>query len=1285
MSKKFKKEFKRIIQQAPKIIPQVIQLGASIIQVYEEPYNPIAYLNFAENARTTIQSFKKNKPDPVIAALTTGLQNVCEYVAKQFDTVHSHILIARKEQIQLADGLNEHILVARIESKQFNEILRKELEQHTEGLHIHLKDISDEMRDMFAISLKLICKEFNQLAVYMQDARNENKSYHEVNLTYLKEVLATANDIHSGIRRLESDHQTMALSKLGERIRRARDFCDNRLTSTQTKIEKLAASLCDWIVTKGNNPSFSTLHMFTGVRYLQDKKANLPRILNDILNDVSPSTTMQFIGFLAYYAVYKLRINLLGEKNDPNLKETTAMVQEVFNPMHWSRAADANIQLIAAFPKILSKQPIKKILKAADNQKRFHTSLRNSQLFADLLDGYSKTLHEIKETVGGNLFQQGKQLKTDCDTRFGINTTPLFDLSGNIENTLNNWQETIPIRRDMVGENLPVEEKINQYNDQRAVPPVLVFAERLGCLEFYRQVWFSETVDAGPTSPHIKVKANLNVKLFAKFTPQDAPHHFQTDRYTTEAYGNPRTRDIKDLPPHWYGKSYQGSTLTAKQDDIQERAKTSIRAEFLRYRKNAIRSSLAHIGPQLERLDFYRNLIIHYAIAAGFKSDFIEVLKKDIWSSNNVNSYFESYDSATSNTALPHITLAPNYETTSASIIKKLNVNDPNDFQEGDCLSPVNTIASSLRVLEISRLQQALEAKLSSFAKSKDSKENPDSDELFALFNKLKSESKKLDETSPELFKAVQQMVEPLEQLFYGIISDATQIEDKASLKLIAEYIGSGEDEKTAIESKNTNKQSDPKLDLIETKNEDAKKTDTNQKYQNYSVHAQTVQYPSSLNASSSSSSFSMSNSQSSSSNSSASSAPMTLSSSSLAIKSDEKDEKKSSSFSADDKENSRNKLNVSPTSLKILTNTETLATSEGIINTLQKRFGNSVHLLNPELGSVNCIFDSNKDKALGAAVNYAKAINGFQTEDNTQASNGFIQQDGGILKKPIIGILNTSGVQAISSTDTQIVGGSHWITWVVLPKNYRTSAGNEIKNDRELIFVLDSLMPNRQSLPDVFQDILSKGYKHRFGAPTSERESKQSIRTHTLQAAFPNAEWVQLTDYQKQQIGCTDCGWWAVDNAIKIVETGSADSIVVASEQGKRRAFDLRQKYPDMDKINFQNASTVQPKNQQNKETKDDKTNDSKQKSSDSLSASSNFGLFSSSNSSNSSSNSSDSSNMSSSISSSVSTTQRLGFFSAASTSSSSSGSITTNLSQDDSDDYEMISKIDVQEPKMG
>lgn len=208
-----------------------------------------------------------------------------------------------------------------------------------------------------------------------------------------------------------------------------------------------------------------------------------------------------------------------------------------------------------------------------------------------------------------------------------------------------------------------------------------------------------------------------------------------------------------------------------------------------------------------------------------------------------------------------------------------------------------------------------------------------------------------------------------------------------------------------------------------------------------------------------------------------------------------------------------------------------TLAGSLGI-HQLLSALGNQIHLIHPDFGSVHSMLSSNSEERQEAVLAYAKAIAGF--ESNGDQHHGLVQQDGGVLTRPIVMILNTQGVKAWHRADATASGGSHWVSCVILPRNYVTPHGVAVENPHEIIYFVDPLYPNRK-LPLEFKAILSEGLQCHF-------EVEGQPFNHTISAPFPGMVCVDEINVFQQAEGSLDCGWWAVYNALKIIQTGSTE-----------------------------------------------------------------------------------------------------------------------------------------------
>ncbi len=209
-------------------------------------------------------------------------------------------------------------------------------------------------------------------------------------------------------------------------------------------------------------------------------------------------------------------------------------------------------------------------------------------------------------------------------------------------------------------------------------------------------------------------------------------------------------------------------------------------------------------------------------------------------------------------------------------------------------------------------------------------------------------------------------------------------------------------------------------------------------------------------------------------------------------------------------------------------------ATSEEIIEALNSHLGNSAHIIHPELGSTENIFSPDERIAKSAAIDLVLQINGYEAK-NIKSTTGFIQKDGGILRKPIIGILNTCGVSEAERrlNVTTSIGGSHWVALIILPKKSPT--------DREKIFLLDSLNPNR-AIPDALRNTLLNRTQHTFLAANSETDATLVTRTQYIPASFPEADIVNSPLPRVLQQDSWSCGIWAVHLGLELIKNGKLD-----------------------------------------------------------------------------------------------------------------------------------------------
>lgn len=246
-------------------------------------------------------------------------------------------------------------------------------------------------------------------------------------------------------------------------------------------------------------------------------------------------------------------------------------------------------------------------------------------------------------------------------------------------------------------------------------------------------------------------------------------------------------------------------------------------------------------------------------------------------------------------------------------------------------------------------------------------------------------------------------------------------------------------------------------------------------------------------------------------------------------------------------------------------------ATDGGIEFVLQHYLKGIAHIVQPSLSSVSSPFDCDPDKVKQALINYGTAIFGYYDHDNIHQKNGFVAEDGGTLSKPVVMIINTSSAKPKFSTDTQAIGGIHWVTCVILPKQYKMLE-KEYKFDSEQIYFIDSLYDNNK-LPDTFKNILSNEISYLVISSPGEEELKknptlieqQTTYTHKLKSTFKTPKFVDLISIPQQSCG-DDCGFLAVYNVLMIILTGSGDYTKKFQHPRTRNfACKLRTLFPDL------------------------------------------------------------------------------------------------------------------------
>lgn len=132
-----------------------------------------------------------------------------------------------------------------------------------------------------------------------------------------------------------------------------------------------------------------------------------------------------------------------------------------------------------------------------------------------------------------------------------------------------------------------------------------------------------------------------------------------------------------------------------------------------------------------------------------------------------------------------------------------------------------------------------------------------------------------------------------------------------------------------------------------------------------------------------------------------------------------------------------------------------------------------------------------------------------------------------GELDKPFIFIANTETVLDPARIGKK-EGGSHWISWVLLPKEYNSLSGKKINNDKYQVLFFDSL--GHRLFPEGLKKLLTEGKEY--------IEDKTPI-TFLPFCKKEEIDFVDLNDSTGQQMNGSDCGWWAVYYVLMTLYTG--------------------------------------------------------------------------------------------------------------------------------------------------
>lgn len=241
------------------------------------------------------------------------------------------------------------------------------------------------------------------------------------------------------------------------------------------------------------------------------------------------------------------------------------------------------------------------------------------------------------------------------------------------------------------------------------------------------------------------------------------------------------------------------------------------------------------------------------------------------------------------------------------------------------------------------------------------------------------------------------------------------------------------------------------------------------------------------------------------------------------------------------------------------------------LINTfMNQAIGDLAYYISP----INFGFQSNE-----SILNTAKNICRRQREANQQPFNEFYKSSE--LTKPFIFIANTATVLlAESDMDYNKEGGSHWVSWILLPKKYRTLSGKEVNKDKYTFVFFDSTATHK--IPQALEQHLTQDTQY------SEITDEDEIPIKLF--SFCNKEEIDFIvcdkTGQQNDVNGSDCGFWAMYYVLMTFYTGSVDFLDPIANQPLsgmplRRIMKLDDIPTDeqKDNIDTQSGSMTSPK----------------------------------------------------------------------------------------------------------
>ena len=204
----------------------------------------------------------------------------------------------------------------------------------------------------------------------------------------------------------------------------------------------------------------------------------------------------------------------------------------------------------------------------------------------------------------------------------------------------------------------------------------------------------------------------------------------------------------------------------------------------------------------------------------------------------------------------------------------------------------------------------------------------------------------------------------------------------------------------------------------------------------------------------------------------------------------------------------------------------------------------NEVDIFSPELCCANSLFNIDNRKVKEAAESIVVDL--FNIKAEKYAYKGGREDALRInepFTKPIIIIANTGQLSLNEETCNttnlnEIIKGTHWITFVYLPPNFKGLLSyheDESEEKWEERFILFDSLPLIKTIPTTLKDKLCNGFFRKYDK--SPQNSKEAEITY-LNPIGKTTKFI--TRANRTQQGYNTCGYWAIFNAIMTVLTGS-------------------------------------------------------------------------------------------------------------------------------------------------